>query len=148
MWKNLISFGNLNKKLLLAPILIMAQLVFVIFNKYYPEKITNMIIETYMSALGEMSIKLLPLILKILNDKDEKVENLIKQNKCKHYSILSILFMSNSLMSSLGLIAEYYLNDEPMDINKNYSKNVLFPNNDFILVSLEMVFLIINIYIV
>ena len=143
MWKNLISFGNLNKKLLLAPILIMAQLVFVIFTKYYPEKITNMIIETYMSALGEMSIKLLPLILKILNDKDEKVENLIKQNKCKHYSILSILFMSNSLMSSLGLIAEYYLNEEPMDINKNYSKNVLFPNNDFILVSLEMVFLII-----
>ena len=142
MSKNLISFGALNKKYFLALVLIVAQLVFVIFNKYYPEKITNMIIETYISALGQMSIKLLPLILKISNDKEEKVENVIKQKKCKHYTILSLLLMSNSLMSSMGLVIEYYVGDGQIDYN-NYTKNVMFPNNDFILVSFEMVFLII-----
>ena len=142
MSKNLISFGSLNKKYFLALVLIVAQLVFVIFNKYYPEKITNMIMEAYISTLGQMSIKLLPLILKISNDKEEKAENIIKQKKCKHYTILSLLLMSNSLMSSMALVVEYYVGDGQIDYN-NYTKNVLFPNNDFILVSFEMVFLII-----
>ena len=142
MSNNLISFGTLNKKYFLALVLIVAQLIFVLFNKYYPEKITNMIIETYISALGQMSIKLLPLILKLKNANEEKVQNLIKQKKCKHYTILSLLYMSNSLMSSMGLVIEYYVGDGQIDYN-NYTKNVMFPNNDFILVSFEMVFLII-----
>ena len=45
-------------------------------------------------------------------------------------------------MSSMSLIIEYYIGNGQIDYN-NYTKSVLFPNNDFILVSFEMVFLIV-----
>ena len=79
MLENLISFGTLNKKYFLALVLIAVQLAFVLFNKYCPEKISNMIIEAYINSLGQMSIKLLPLILKISNENEENKEKSIKQ---------------------------------------------------------------------
>ena len=142
MLENLISFGTLNKKYFLALVLIVVQLAFVLFNKYCPEKISNMIIEAYINSLGQMSIKLLPLILKISNENEENKEKSIKQKKCKHYTILSLIFICNSIMSSMSFIIEYYVGNGQIDYN-NYTKSVLFPNNDFILVSFEMVFLIV-----
>ena len=139
MLKNLVQFGTINKKFLLPLILILAQLVFVILNKYYKEPISNLAIQLYMSSFGQMSVKLLPLILNISNNKKEKTENLIKQKKCKHYTILSLLFMLNSGITAGAILAEYYLVNGPLD----YTQSNLFPNNDFILVSIEMVFLII-----
>ena len=139
MLKNLVQFGTINKKFLLPLILILAQLVFVVFNKYYKEPISNLAIQLFMSSFGQMSVKLLPLMLKISNDKEEKTENLIKQKKCKHYTILSLLFMANSGIIAGAILAEYYIADGPLD----YTQSNLFPNNDSILVSIEMVFLII-----
>ena len=139
MLKDLILIGTLNKKFLLPLILIIAQFVFVVFNKYYKEPISNLAIQLYMMSLGQMSVKLIPFILKISDDKGEKVENLIKQKKCRHYTILSILFMANSGITAGAILAEYYLVNGPLD----YTQSNLFPNNDFIIVSFEMVFLII-----
>ena len=109
MLKNLVQFGTINKKFLLPLILILAQLVFVILNKYYKEPISNLAIQLYMSSFGQMSVKLLPLIMNISNAKKDKTEILIKQKKCKHYTILSLLFMLNSGITAGAIIAEYYL---------------------------------------
>ena len=67
MVQTYITFGGLNKKLLLPLILSLAQIILILVNKYYPEKENNLILQEYMLALGEMSIKLLPLILHISN---------------------------------------------------------------------------------
>ena len=92
-----------------------------------------------MSSLGQMSVKLLTFIFKISNNKEEIKENLIKQKKCRHYTILSILFIINSGITAGAILAEYYLVNGPLD----YTQSNLFPNNDFIIVSFEMFFLII-----
>lgn len=63
MVQTYITFGGLNKKLLLPLILSLAQIILILVNKYYPEKENNLILQEYMLALGEMSIKLLPFIL-------------------------------------------------------------------------------------
>ncbi len=69
MSKSIIIFGGINKKLLLPFFLSLAQIILVIINENYPEKENNLVLQMYMLALGEMSIKLLPLVLKI-SDKE------------------------------------------------------------------------------
>ena len=72
MVQTYITFGGLNKKLLLPLILSLAQIILILVNKYYPEKENNLILQEYMLALGEMSIKLLPFILHISNKPHQK----------------------------------------------------------------------------
>ena len=89
-------------------------------------------------ALAEMSIKLLPCILRI-NSKGEvkEKEEIIKQKKCKHYTILTALYLVNTGIITGSLIFDYYI----IGKNLTYSGSNLFPNNDLILMSIEMVFL-------
>ena len=58
MSKSIIIFGGINKKLLLPFFLSLAQIILVIINENYPEKENNLVLQMYMLALGEMSIKL------------------------------------------------------------------------------------------
>ena len=91
MVQSFIIFGGINKKFLLPLILSSAQIIYILVNKYYPEKENNLILQEYMFALGEMSIKLLPLILHISNKSTLK-EKLTKNKKCLLYFCMLFIF--------------------------------------------------------
>ena len=94
MSKSFINFGSINKKFLLPFLLAASNIAYIIFNKYYPVKEVNLILHVYSMAFGEMSIKLLPYILKI-SDKDvvKRNKQLTTKRKCLHYTILSLLYV-------------------------------------------------------
>ena len=95
MSNSLVIFGSLSKKLLIPLILSLAQIILSIINEYYPEKESNLVLQIYTLSLGEMSIKLLPLILKIQihQDKEPLLLTRTKNRKYLHYFILCILFL-------------------------------------------------------
>ena len=70
MSKSIIIFGAINKKLLLPFFLAATEIIYLVFNKYYPVHAENLILQIYGLSLAEMSIKFLPCILKI-TDKEE-----------------------------------------------------------------------------
>ena len=65
MSNKIIIFGELNLKLLLPFGLSAFQIILKVITQLFPEDSTNMILEMYSTAFGEMSIRLMPLILKI-----------------------------------------------------------------------------------
>ena len=142
MAKSPIIFGALNTKLLLPTFLAVLQIVFIITNKYYYEEHNNLVFQMYMLSLGEMSIKFLPCILNISNlnkNIKEREKFGIKQKKCKHYSLLCLLFIGNSLITSGAILGKYYLiGEERLD----YKESNLFPEKDFIIMSIEMIVMI------
>ena len=94
MSKSFIKFGSINKKFLLPFLLAISEVAYIIFNKYYPVKDVNSILHAYSMAFGEMSIKLLPYILKISdNDIIQRNKRLTTKRKCLHYAILSLLYV-------------------------------------------------------
>ena len=90
MSNSLVIFGSLSKKLLIPLILSLAQIILSIINEYYPEKESNLVLQIYTLSLGEMSIKLLPLILKIQihEDKEPLLLTRTKNRKFLNYFIL------------------------------------------------------------
>ena len=139
MSKSIIIFGVINKKLLLPFFLAATEIIYLVFNKYYPVHAENLILQIYGLSLAEMSIKFLPCILKI-TDKEElkQKEETIKKKRCVHYTILTALYLISTGISSGADLFEYYLNDGKI----SYSGSNLFPNIDLILMSIEMVFMI------
>ena len=138
MVQSFIIFGGINKKFLLPLILSSAQIIYILVNKYYPEKENNLILQEYMFALGEMSIKLLPLILHISNKSTPK-EKFTKNKKCLHYFLLCFLFLLNQVIRLIADLMENSFYNKPF----SYTETNLFPTNDFITMSFEMICMVI-----
>ena len=97
-----IIFGQLNKKLFLPLFLSISQIIYIIINNYYLEKQNELILHMFLISMAQIAIKLFPFILKININVDKK-EKPIQQKKCLHYSILSILFLSDWVL--IGIIS-------------------------------------------
>ena len=139
MSKSFIALGTINKKLLLPFFLAGFQISYIIFNKYYPVSVDNFVIQRISIALGEMSVKFLPCILKIDNKEELKEKEYVStKRKIIHYIILSGIYLVNSVMTTLAKI--YDLNIRGIQIE--YVGSDLFLNIDFILMGFEMIFMI------
>ena len=105
MKKKLITFGLASKKLFFPFLLALTQIIFDIFNEYYPEvdkncikdceKIQNNVLNSCSLNLGGMFIIIIPYIKKF-SDKNEQFEIKITKTKCMifiHYSILVVFAM-------------------------------------------------------
>ena len=136
----IIIFGKFNKKLLLPLILSLAQIILSLINEYYPEKENNIVLQIFTLSLGEMSIKLLPLILKIQihNNIDPLALTRKKNRKCLHYFILCILFLLYQGIRTGSKVIESIYTDK----DYSYTDSNLFPPNEFIIMSIEMIFLV------
>ena len=119
-------------------ILSLAQIILILVNKYYPENENNLILQEYMFAFGEMSIKLLPCILHISNKSTIK-ETFTKNKKCLHYFWLCFIFIFDMLIKTMAELIDNTYNDIPF----SYTETNLFPSNDFITMSFEMIFMVV-----
>ena len=132
-----ISLGAINKRLLLPFFLAVLEISYIIFNKYYEAK-DNLVFQTLAMAFGEMSVKLLPCVLKINKDEFQGKEQVTKRQRIKHYVILSVLYLVNTGMIAAGTAYNFHVRR----IDVNYAGSNLFPDIDLILMGFEMVFMI------
>ena len=138
MSKKFIIFGVINKRFLLPFFLALSEIIYILFNKFYPITQTNLILQTYSMATAEMSIKLLPCILKIENETNSKEKKLTFKTKLLHYTILTAIYIVNTGINSIADLFDYYVNGKQI----SYSGSNIFPNNDLILMSIEMILMI------
>ena len=96
MTKKIIILGELNLKLLLPFGLTACQIIVKIISQLFPEESTNMILEMYSMSFGQMSIRIMPLILK-LKHSQIKEEKSIKR-KFLYYSLLVLVFILTIVM--------------------------------------------------
>ena len=89
----------------------------------------------YSCSIGHLLVKALPCILKIsLNDiKKSKLAGQIKQNKWKHYGILSLLYIGNIAITT---VADYLYPIWVGAKNLEYNDDKVFPSRDFIIMSM------------
>ena len=80
MVKKFIKLGELNRKHLLPLFLVIYQITYKIYTKYYPEKKQNNIINMFATSLGMMSIIFLNVYLNWSQKKKKKKKNYIKEN--------------------------------------------------------------------
>ena len=132
-----ISLGAINKRLLLPFFLAVLEISYIIFNNYYKAK-DNLVLQTLSMAFGEMSVKLLPCLLKINKDEFQGKDKLTKRQKIKHYAILMVLYLVNTGMIAAGTAYNFHVRG----IDVNYAGSNLFPDIDLILMGFEMVFMI------
>ena len=133
----IITLGPINKKLLLPFLLALTQIIYIIVNEYYPEKKNDVVIHLFMLSFGQMSIKLLPFILKIGHEERTK-EKFIKRKKCLNYFLLSLLLVIDASLNSAVDLLEVNLRHG----KASYVQSNLFPHDNFIIMSIEMIFLI------
>ena len=135
MAKCFIIFGQTNKKLLLPLFLTLSQIIYFLVNKYLLKDQKFNVVEMLILSLGQISIRLIPHIIKISIEKNEKNLKLKKKKKCLHYFLLCLLCYLNI---ALGFIANCFKFKLPIFLESN-----LFPNEDFMLtINLEMIVLI------
>ena len=135
MAKRFIILGEINKKILLPIILICAQVVYIIINEFAFKEQKYNILEMLMFSLGQISIRFVPCILKISNEKRNESLKLTKKNKCLHYFILCLIFYFYLV---LGNFVAIFGSDELTLTQTN-----LLPHNEFLLmVILESILLI------
>ena len=82
MAKCFIIFGRINKLIILPLLLTITQIVYIVVNKYLlirEQKYS--ILELLMISLGQMSIRLIPCIIKISNEKNKEKSKLTKKKK-------------------------------------------------------------------
>ena len=137
MTKCFITFGSINKRLLLPFFLAVLEISYIIFNNYYKAK-DNLVLQTLSMAFGEMSVKLLPCLLKINKDEFQGKEQVTKRQRIKHYVILSVLYLVNTGIIAAGTAYNFHVRG----IDVNYAGSNLFPDIDLILMGFEMVFMI------
>ena len=137
MSKSPIIFGSLNKKILLPFFLAFGQIIYKIFNKYYPEKKYDLVAHFYMQSFGQMIIIFLPYIFKFY-DKEEKTEKLIKQKKPLNYFLLILFFSLDGILNIAMAAIRVFVNNE----QATFEQSTLFPPNDFEMMSIEMIFLV------
>ncbi len=85
-------------------------------------------------ALGQIIIKFFPCILKISNEEQKKEKEIKKR---KHYFILCALFLLNQIVVSGNVLAGRFLLGQEV----SYAESNLFMVHDFIVLSIEMVFM-------
>jgi len=138
MSRSIIIFGQLNKRYILPFLLALTQIILIIVNNFFPEKETNIVFHDYTIALGQMSIKFVPYILKISDKEEKKVLFESKQKKCLHYFLLCFLFIMDVLIKTVV----DYLKKSLEGIDFPYSDSNLLMLNDLIMLSLEMIFMV------
>ena len=85
MTKGIIRFGGINKKHIFPFLLAASEIIYLVFNRYYPVHDENLILTLYSISIGEMLIKFLPIILKIQSYDEnlkEKAELTTKKKFC------------------------------------------------------------------
>ena len=60
MSKRIIIFGGINKKHIFPFLLAASEIIYLVFNRYYPVHDENLILTLYSISIGEMLIKFLP----------------------------------------------------------------------------------------
>ena len=116
MSNKIIIFGELNLKLLLPFGLSAFQIILKVITQLFPEDSTNMILEMYSTAFGEMSIRLMPLILKIAPSQI-KYEKRTKKRKCLYYSLLVIIFILTIIMKIIVKSSKGEMNEASSSYN-------------------------------
>ena len=87
--KKFIIFGDLNKKYLLPFGLSFFQILLKVISDIFPKEGINVVLEMYSTSFGELSVRLIPLILKI-NHSQKNNEKNTQKRKCFHYSLFVI----------------------------------------------------------
>ena len=97
MSNNYIILGELNIKYLLPFGFAALQIILQLINQLFPEEGINTVLEMYSTAFGEMSVRLMPLILKITHS-HMYYENKPQRRRCLNYSLLVLLFIATIVM--------------------------------------------------
>ena len=135
MSNNYIILGELNIKYLLPFGFAALQIILQLINQLFPEEGINTVLEMYSTAFGEMSIRLLPLILKI-KSAQIKYERKPQKRKCLHYSIFILVFILTIVMKVVVKTAKGEMKDAVATYNP-------IADYEFLKLSLEMICLIV-----
>ena len=137
MAKSIIILGQISKILFMPFLLAFTQIIYIIFIGFYPEKENDTVVHGIVLSLSQMYIKLFPLILKIDN-KDKINKNMPTTKKFFRYFLLGALFLFDGILVFAVDILQTILKDK----KETFTATNLFPHNDFILMSIEMIFLV------
>ena len=137
MFRKIIIFGKINKKFLLPFFLGLVQILLSIISAYYPLKKNNFIFQAYNLSLGQILVRLFPLILKI-SVLDSAKERMLKINKCLHYFLFCLLNCIYTIVRAVGESIIFKITSE----EKIFTNNNPYINNDFIVLGFEVVLLI------
>ena len=138
MVNKIIILGELNKKHLLPFFLVIYQISYQIFIKYYPEKVGNIIIDMYSMSLGMMSIIFLHYIFK-LKAKEEQKEKEIHKRKWLHYLILIVIYIIYNMLQLTIIIMKSA--DSPKETSRGNQIKNPFAEGPFVYIGIEMVLL-------
>ena len=138
-----IILGAINKKLFLSLFLALGQVAMILIYAFYPKEDNNVVVQLYVLSIGEMLIKTFPYILNFsdigkINEKEKGKEQNAHKNTWKHYIYLGLLYALNVGV----LITVEVLNSVLRRQIVTYTGSNLVPNHDFIILSVEMVFIV------
>ena len=135
MSNKIIIFGELNMKLLLPFGLAALQIILKVITQLFPKDGVNMVLEMYSTAFGEMSVRLMPLILKITHS-HMYYENKPQRRRCLNYSLLVLLFIATIVMKIIVKTAKGEMSEASASYNP-------IADYEFLKLSIEMICLII-----
>ena len=121
-----IIFGDINKKLLLPVLVAIGQVIINIFNKYYPEKESNFVLQLYSVSLGQIAIIFVPYILRIHNIVNKSNNEELHQKKFLNYFILCSLKAANIVTIFLGLIVRSKVEEDYLEVKSPKSTETFF----------------------
>ena len=140
MAKCFIIMGRINKKLFLPLIAGFIQIIYnlaIFFDKHKNDyNFNSTILNWLVFSVGQMLVRLYPLILKIENVQKSNIK-ITKKKKFLHYFFLSFIFVP---MIFLGYFSDYLQNYK--DDDSSHESNNLFPSNNPITICFKMIFLI------
>ena len=137
MSKKLIIFGQINKKYLLPFFFFFFEIILSIINGYFLLKENHFLFKLFDGGLGQMSVRLLPIIFKISNKNNDK-DNLIIKNKFLQYFLICLFLF---LTITIRVIGDYII-DRLTKEDGIYNDNNVFLKTDFIVLSFGMTFLV------
>ena len=135
MSNKIIIFGKLNMKLLLPFGLAVLQIILKVITQLFPKDGVNMVLEMYSTAFGEMSVRLMPLILKITHS-HMYYENKPQRRRCLNYSLLVLLFIATIVMKIIVKTTKGEMSEASASYNP-------IADYEFLKLSIEMICLII-----
>ena len=135
MSNKIIIFGELNMKLLLPFGLAALQIILKVITQLFPKDGVNMVLEMYSTAFGEMSVRLMPLILKITHS-HMYYENKPQRRRCLNYSLLVLLFIATIVMKIIVKTAKGEMSEASASYNP-------IADYEFLKLSIEMICLLI-----